>query len=227
MLLTCVVLGMLAQVAPHGEGAICADQRAVARSYVALRFRFDGANERRLALSDDGLRKVSWDGLDRFFPGASFYYLFQSFERKRFSLLAVTRDCEVLEMEDAKSLEPLLARGGWAITSEAEARRFAFLLLKMANVSGVYGGGYSDGVGMIESNNDIAFRSVEERRALEKLVQIKPPSIELRDGGLCFHFYSWERKTSMEVLENTLECDRYGRVSLKWNVLMHDVGRRE
>jgi hypothetical protein len=202
----------------------CSAPAAAARTFLAREYKFAGPQERIFGLSSDGLRKVEWQDLGRFFPDVEFFYVFRSFDRKLFSLLAVADDCSVSEIDGFKSLERFVKQRGVGAQGSEEQQVFARLLVKMGNVSGVYGGGYADGVGTIHSADDIQFRSHDEKRALEKAALIKPPRIESHDGGFDYHFFSWESRTTMEVLENVLEVDQQNRVRFSWKVVGHDIG---
>ena len=223
-LLTCGIMAL----AFGGESAFCNvgcnDSQGAARTYLTEQFRFPGSPERTFSLSRDGLREAKWRDLGRFFPGVDLFYVFANFERKKFSLLAVGRDCRVVEIHDFRSLNEFLTAQRVASIETANQPDFARLLVRMGKVSGVYGGGYLDGVGTIESAEEIHYRSSEERTTLGLDAFITPPTVTPKGRGFLYHFFSWEGRTTMAVLENTLEWQPETGITFRWKAIRHSVG---
>ncbi len=153
-----------------------------------------------------------------------FYHVVKSFEMEEYSLLAVTGDCAVHAIDSFASLETFVKVRGLPPAKGRDEEALASLLVKIGNVSEVYGHGYSDGAGIIASAEEIQYRSPEEKAWVTKHVSISAPLLTPSDDGFVYRFFSREDLSTTEWLENTLEVHRDGTLKFDWTVLKYDVG---
>jgi len=205
----------------------CTHPIETARSYLAEQYHFERENEKILALSETGLREPEWSALKEFFPTEQFYYFHTSFPSRKYALIVVFSDCRTVVLDGIVAVENMLELAPPQLRNPDQAAEYAQLLLRMLNVSGVYGQGYKDGVNMIRRTEDITFSDSEERAQLEETLNILEPSLHLKDGGFSYTFNSWNRKGNGNVYRTTLTYTPPAKLSLDRKLVAPGVGAWE